>query len=595
MDAPRWDLTSIYPDFKGVEYERDTKKLTSVIHELSGLIASNDRKNDIPKWTAGCIDAYNRAGDLYRNLTSYVYAIFSTDTQNAAVAKELNRLEEIALPLKSALVSFRNNLAEVADAVRKAAFQEELEKRLGERYDFFLEEQLKIQAKQMLPAVEDLAEDLARSGGSAWTRQHEAISSTLSAVWDEMTGERKTVTQLRSLAFSPEREVREKAYRLELEAWKQMEIPLGFSLNGVKGFAITFNKRRHFEDDVESSLYASRISRKTLDALIDAMEESLPVFRRYLKAKARYLDVDKLAFYDLFAPVGDAAKKWSYPEVRTYVEKQFAVFSPAMGRFAKLAFDGGWIDAESREGKVGGAYCTHFPLAKESRVLCNFEGSFSDLSTIAHELGHAYHGYLLKDDSAIHSDYPMTLAETASIFAQTLVFDAALAEAGENEKINVIEEFLQDSTQVIVDILSRFYFERRVFLQRASAEISPGEFYLFMIDAQKATYGDALDEEKLHGYMWAVKQHYYSHELGFYNFPYAFGLLFGLGLFSRYKAEGAAFIPQYDKVLKATGRGSANDVTKEAGFDIESREFWMGGIEQIKSYVDEFERLVDRG
>ena len=595
MDAPRWDLTSIYPEFKGDAYEKDTGKLTSVIRELASLIDSPERKKETPKWAAGCIDAYNRAMDLYGNLTSYVYAIFSTDTQNSGVAKELNRLEEIALPLKSALVLFRNRLAEVGEAVTEKGFQEELEKRLGERYDYFVEEQLKIQAKQMKPEEEELAEDLARSGGSAWTRQQEAISSTISAVWDEATGERKTVTQLRALALSPDRTVREKAFRLELDAWKQMEIPLGFSLNGVKGFAVTFNKRRHFEDDLESSLFASRISRKTLDALIGAMEESLPVFRRYLKAKARYLGIDRLAFYDLFAPVGETARKWPYTEARKYIEKQFGVFSPAMGEFAKLAFDGGWIDAESREGKVGGAYCTGLPLAKESRILCNFEGSFSDLSTIAHELGHAYHGYLLKDDSAIHSVYPMTLAETASIFAQTLVFDAALAEAGENEKINVIEEFLQDCTQVIVDILSRFYFERKVFSERAAAEVSPDEFCSFMIDAQKAAYGDGLDENNLHGYMWAVKSHYYSHELGFYNYPYAFGLLFGLGLFSTYKSNGAAFVPQYEEVLKATGRGSATTVTAGAGFDIESREFWMGGIARIESYVDEFERLVDAG
>ena len=595
MDVPRWDLTSIYPEFKGAEYEADTEKLSSVIGELAKLIDSDMSRSDIPGWVAGCIEAYNKAGDLYGNLSSYVYAIFSTETQNSAVAKELNRLEELALPLKSALVSFRNKLAEVASEVKKDGFQEQVEKLLGDRYDYFIEEELRIQAKQMKPNEEDLAEDLARSGGSAWTRQQEAITSTLSAVWDEETGEKKTVTQLRALAFSPEREVREKAFKLELEACDEMKIPLAFSLNGVKGFAVTFNKRRHFEDDQESSLFASRISRKTLDALIGAMEESLPIFRRYLKAKARYLGIEKLAFCDLFAPVGETAKKWSYQEVRKYIEKQFSAFSPAMGDFAKLAFEGNWIDAESREGKVGGAYCTGMPLAKESRVLCNFDGSFSALSTIAHELGHAYHGHLLKDDSAIHSDYPMTLAETASIFAQTLVFDAALAEAGEKEKIHVIEEFLQDNTQVIVDILSRFYFEKKVFSARAAAEVPAEEFCSFMIDAQKATYGDGLDEDKLHGYMWAVKPHYYSHELGFYNFPYAFGLLFGLGLFSRYKTEGDAFIPQYDKVLKLTGRNSANEVTRQAGFDIESKKFWLGGISQIEEYVDEFVRLVDAG
>lgn len=593
MAAPRWNLSSIYQELLGAGYKADTKKLSAAIDELSAAI-EGDRDN-IAGWTAKCIEAYNRADELYANLISYVYAVFSTDTQNAAATKEMNRLEELALPLKSALVSFRNKLAEVADFVKQEDFRDELAEILGERYDYFLDEQLKIQAKQMSPVEEDLAEDLARSGGNAWTRQHEAISSILTATWDEETGEQKTVNQLRALAFNPDRDIREKAYRLELEAWKRMEIPLSYSLNGVKGFAVTFNRRRKFEDDLESALLASRISRKTLEALIGAMEEGLPVFRRYLRAKARHLGIERLRFYDLFAPVGDSVKKWSFEEVREYIERQFGRFSGAMGEFAGLAFDGGWIDAQIREGKVGGAYCTDFPLAKESRILCNFEGSFSDLQTVAHELGHAYHGYVLKDDSAIHSSYPMTLAETASIFAQTLVFDAALADASEVEKIHVIEEFLQDSTQVIVDILSRFYFERKLFSARAKAEVSAEELCSFMLEAQKATYGEALDENYLHGYMWAVKPHYYSHELGFYNFPYSFGLLFGLGLFSRYKTEGEAFIPQYDKVLKATGRASANEVTAQAGFSIEKKEFWASGIAQIAGYVDEFERLAGGG
>ncbi len=594
MNAPRWNLESIYPDFSSTAYQNDVDGLRRAIVSLSETIESGDRETDTLAWAAGCVGAYNNADDLYGNLLSYAYARFSTDTKHPQASKELNRLEEIALPLKNALVALRNRLSDVRTKITGEDFLAALDERLGDSYGFFFAEQLLLQKKQMNPAEEDLAADLARAGGNAWTRQHEAISSTISVEWDKETGERKTVIQLRSLAFSPERGIREKAYKLELEAWKQAEIPIAFSLNGVKGFATTLNARRNYEDCLESPLMYSRISRKTLDALIGAMEESLPIFRRYLDAKARYLKVDKLRFYDLFAPVGGSAKKWSYEDVRTYVEKQFSQFSAKMGAFAKKAFDEGWIDAESREGKIGGAYCRGFPLAKESRILCNFEGSFSDLSTIAHELGHAYHHHVLRNASAIHRDYPMTLAETASIFAQTLVFDAALTEAKEEEKINVIEEFLQDSCQVIVDILSRFKFEKRVFEERKIAEISPEEFSSYMLDAQKQTYGAGLDDSYLHPYMWAVKPHYYSHELGFYNFPYAFGLLFGLGLFSRYKALGDQFVPMYDDVLMATARGTANEVTTSVGFDIESREFWMSGIGQIEGYVTQFERLVDR-
>ncbi|MBT3275218.1 MAG: M3 family oligoendopeptidase [Spirochaetales bacterium] len=594
MTAPRWNLNNIYPDFNDEKYRSDVQKLAVAIETLSSAISSPEKTGDSVSWTAKCIDGYNTATDLYENLGSYAYTRFSTDTKDAEASKELNKLEEAALPLKSTLVAFRNSLADIAEIVAGESFRNELETRCGESYAFFLGEQLELQKKQMSPAEEDLAEDLARAGGSAWTRQQEAISSTLSMLWDEQTGERKTVIQLRSLAFSPDRTVRNKAFKLETEAWKQVEIPIAFSLNGVKGFSVSLNKRRSYEHSLEGPLMQSRISRETLDALISAMEQSLPAFRRYLKAKAKYLGLDTLRFSDLFAPVGSSSKTWKYDEVRSYIEKQFSKFSPEMGMFAKHAFDNNWIDAESREGKIGGAYCTSFPLAGESRVLCNFEGSFSDLSTIAHELGHAYHHHILKEDSGIHREYPMTLAETASIFAQTLVFDAALQEADDEGKLNVIEEFLQDTNQVIVDILSRFYFEKKIFDERAKADITPDEFCTFMIDAQKAAYGTGLDPEYLHPYMWAVKPHYYSHDLAFYNFPYSFGQLFGLGLFSRYKEEGPSFVPLYDDVLRATGRDNANEVTKQAGFDIEDADFWMAGIKQIEGYIDTFEKLVDQ-
>jgi oligoendopeptidase F len=265
-----------------------------------------------------------------------------------------------------------------------------------------------------------------------------------------------------------------------------------------------------------------------------------------------------------------------------------------MGDFARRAVAAAWIDGERREGKVGGAYCTSFPLAGESRVLCNFDGTFDALSTVAHELGHAWHHELVKDLPRGLSLYPMTLAETASIFAETLVFEGALADAPDGERLSMIEENLKDSCQVIVDILSRFYFERELFRRRAKAELSAGELRDLMLDAQRRSYGEALDPEALHPYMWAAKGHYYSVGLAFYNYPYAFGQLFALGLYSRFRKEGPSFASAYREILRATGGASAEDVAARAGFDIRRESFWQSGLEIIAGRVDELESLAGK-
>jgi len=418
------------------------------------------------------------------------------------------------------------------------------------------------------------------------------VSSTISVTWDEKSGDSRSVIQLRGMAYDADRAVRKKAYELELGAWKQAEIPLSYALNGVKGFSAILNRRRRYQSTLDRSVFQARINRKTLDALISVMEGSLPVFRTYLKAKARFLGLKKLAFFDIFAPVGTQSRSWSFSEAQKFIVEKFTEFAPDMGAFARQAFAKKWIDAEPHSGKVGGAYCQSLPLAGASRILANFDGSFSDVSTLAHELGHAYHHEVLRDDSAIHRAYPMTLAETASIFSETIVYNSALANATPEEKITILETFLQNTTQVIVDILSRYRFENRVMELRADRELGAEEFSKLMIEAQKATYGDALDPKLLHPYMWAVKGHYYSPGLAYYNFPYAFGQLFGLGLYQLYQQEPSGFPERYRRVLQLTGRASAVEVTKSAGFNIEKPAFWREGIAFIEEKVSEFVTMV---
>ncbi|MGB4585668.1 MAG: M3 family oligoendopeptidase [Rectinemataceae bacterium] len=591
---PIWDLAPVFPGFDSDEYRAAKARASSLAAQalefftISAVVAEEE---DTAEWLKQALAFNEELGILVETLSAYTYARFSTATRDPLALAELNAVEELQLPAKKADVLFRNALAARKDAVEKALASDSA----LTPYAFHLREELFFQSRQMSPELEDLAEDLGRSGADAWSRLQESVSSNASAVWDEATGARKTVIELRNLAFDQDRSVREKAFNLELSVWKSVEIPMAAALNGVKGSTNALNARRGWKDALEKSMTQARISAATLEALISAMESSLPMWRRYLKAKARALGLPSLAFYDLFAPVekkGQPLPTFSWVDARGFIRDKFSSFDPDMGAFALKAFDSNWIDAQPREGKVGGAYCTDFPMAKTARVLCNFDGSFSSVSTVAHELGHAWHHECILDKPYALTQYPMTLAETASIFAETIVSESALANASQAERLPLVEMHLQDGCQVIVDILSRFYFERAVFGERLSSELGPDRFSALMLDAQARTYGEGLDPGKRHPYMWAVKGHYYIPSLSYYNFPYAFGQLFGLGLYERYKSEGPGFAQTYRQLLGQTGSASAVEVTRKAGFDIEKPEFWLSALSIFERQTVEFENLV---
>lgn len=594
--SPRWSLDSIFPGFGSEEYQEAKKRLASLAVESLAHLELDPVffTGGFGAWLARALDLNNEANALARTLSSYCYANYSTDTGNKIAMAELNSVDEIALPFAKAQVLFLNALAANADAVRKAIATNPA----VTPFAFYLEDALFWQTRQMSAAEEDLAADLARSGSDAWGRLQEQLTSTADCLWDEKTGERKTLVELRSLAYDIDRAVREKAYRKELEVCRGISLPVAAALNGVKGCAIALNGRRNWtgtdtvDPALEKSIKQGHLSAKALSALITAMEESLPDWRRYLKAKASIMNLPACAFYDLFAPLGGQFPKYTWDEVRSTVIDNFSLFSPSMGSFAKKAFDSQWIDAESRSGKIGGAYCTDMPLKKETRVLCNFDGSFNTVTTVAHELGHAFHSYVLKDMPPLQQEYPMTLAETASIFAETVVFEAELTKANPAARLGLLEVHLQDGCQILCDILSRFYFEQAVFAGRKEGELTAADLCASMIDAQKRTYGDGLDGESLHPFMWLVKCHYYSSDLAFYNYPYAFGQLFALALYARYRKEGPSFARTYENILLETARMDAVELTAKAGFDIESVDFWRSGIGVFVAQIDEFEKLA---
>jgi len=400
------------------------------------------------------------------------------------------------------------------------------------------------------------------------------------------------MTALQNLSHHPDSDVRRRAYEAELQAWAGVREPLAAALNGVKGASTTLNRRRGRTDALHQSLDQARLDRETLEAMLGAMQDSFPAFRSYLNAKAKRLGQAKLPWWDLFAPVSRNERHYTWPETETFIVEQFRTFSDRLANFAARAFANRWIDAESRAGKRGGAFCMNVPAVGESRILCNFDGSLDQVFTVAHELGHGFHNECLQGKSLLQRITPMTLGETASIFCETLITESALKQAASpEEELTILEAFLQGATQVIVDITSRFLFEREVFERRAQAELAADDFCALMLRCQQATYGEGLDTRYLHPYMWAWKPHYYRGDLSFYNFPYAFGLLFGLGLYAVYRQRGSAFVSDYESLLAGTGEATPTALAARFGLDLRQRDFWQGSLKVIEERIQRYTEL----
>jgi pepF/M3 family oligoendopeptidase len=420
-----------------------------------------------------------------------------------------------------------------------------------------------------------------------------SVSSQLCIPVEMPDGERRELpmSMVRNLAFDPDREVRRRAYEAELEGWKSVAVPLAAALNSVKGEVNTLSRRRHWDSALDEAIFDSNIDRATLDAMMQAATESFPDFRRFMRAKAHMLGIERLAWYDIFAPVGNTTHTWDFSDAQRFIIEQFSSYSNKMGDFASRAFQEEWIDAEPRTGKRDGAYCMSI-RRDESRVFTNYKPSYGGVSTLAHELGHAYHNMVKADRTTLQKTTPMTLAETASIFCETIIRHAAMQNATREEQIAILSESIQDSCQVVVDITSRFIFENRLFDKRHERELTVDELCAIMLDAQHETYGDGLDQTKLHPYMWAVKPHYYRVGLSFYNFPYMFGLLFGLGLYARYRQDPEEFQRNYDDLLSSTGMDDAATLAARFGIDVRTPDFWRSSLDIIRADIAQFEALL---
>jgi pepF/M3 family oligoendopeptidase len=595
VPAPRWDLSNVYPSLESNEFKNaieDYKKQVAALerffrNKLSKTDARTKTK-DLASLAGKAIDQINRIQTLSETIVPFIDSYVTTNSRDTVAKKILSEFEQASLPMSQLMTQFTAWLGKIVPKLDKVVASD----RTAAAHAFMLREEAEQSKYQMSEAEESLATELSLSGGNAFGKLQGTVTSQL-AVDFELDGktEKLPMPALINLRSHPEEETRRRAYETENNAWEGVKETLAACLNGVKGEANTLNKRRGRKDAIHSSLDAARMDRKTLEAMLSAMKDSFPMFRKYWNAKAKKIGKEKLAWWDIYAPVGKTDKTYSFEEACNFILENFEKFSPDLAAFAKRAFDNHWIDAEQREGKRGGAFCMGVQGVKESRILSNFDGSFDQVFTLAHELGHAFHNECAyqANKTVLQQLTPMTLAETASTMCETIVMEAFLASTQDSqEELAVLEAQVQNASQIVVDIYSRYLFEKEVFERRAQSELSADDFNDIMERAQKATYGDGLDERYLQKFMWTWKPHYYSPGLSFYNYPYAFGLLFATGLYAIYKQRGAAFVEDYKNLLASTGEETAAKLAKRFGIDITRRKFWDDSLAIIGQRVDRY-------
>lgn len=574
----RWNLDKLYKGFDD-SFINDMNGLEEMLNSLKKypeLVGNEENLVDY-------LLVANQLNDKVGRLFHYVNLVMNADTSHLEALRYCSKLENM-------MADFADSQAKINKWIASIDF-ENYDNAYIKEHLFYLSE-IKDNNKYLLDDnSEAVLAAMKTTGSSSWAKYKDQLISTMSVTIDD---KEYPLTEVLNMAYSKDIEVRKKAYEAEVKSYVKVEQGVVSALNAIKGEAITIAKMRGYDSVLDRTLKDSRMSKKTLDVLLETIRNALPIFEEYYQLKAKALGYNNgLPWYDMYAPIVEIESSYPYEKGCEFVIEQFSKFSKKLGDYAKRAIKEEWIDVYPRKNKVGGAFCENLHCIKESRFLLNYGNEFGDVITMAHELGHGFHGECLNDEYSLNSDYPMPIAETASTFCETIVKKSALKRASKQEQLMILESELSDCAQVIVDIYSRFLFESRFIEKRKEGPLSVEETKELMLNAQKEAYGHGLDHNVLHPYMWTWKPHYYEADYAFYNFPYAFGLLFAKGLYGMYVKEGDTFSDTYEKLLSVTGKNNLEDVCKVVGIDITSLDFWQNSIDMIKEDIGLFKQLLE--
>ena len=578
-----WNLDPIYKGFTDLAFEADicrAKELLASYTAFTGDLAQQEPAKALHDGIA----MQEQLSELAGKLGLFASLRQSTNTRDGEAASQMGRLMALYSGMAGPDAAFTDWASKLPNLMELVEADEFLQP-----YRFMFSKMAE-SSRYLLPGMgEQIMARMRLSGGSAWSDLQSYLTSTVPVSYN---GGITNLSAIRNLAYDPDPAVRKAAYEAEIACYDRIKDAVAFALNSIKLETISDCQLRGYASPLERTLKHSDMRQETLDAMLGAMDEYLPKFWQYMKAKAKALGHENgLPWYDMFAPMGSAATKYTTEQSRDLLVKLFATFDSELADMVARAFDEAWIDFYPRDGKAGGAFCAGAECLNESRILTNFDGQFTDVVTLAHELGHAFHNQCIQDHRPLNKDYSMPVAETASTFNECVVMAAAIRDAkDDDERMALIESQLQDATQIICDIYSRFRFEAKVFENREEQFMGADDLCNIMLQAQKDSYGDGLDHNCLHPFMWVCKGHYYGPT--FYNFPYAFGGLFARGLYAQYLAEGESFVPKYKKLLHTTPIATVEDTAKVAGIDLTDKDFWRAALQTIADQIDEFCALV---
>ena len=582
----RWNLDVIYKGFEDPAFEQDLCLLKEKIAAFNELVKALPESDPLKSLREGII-LQEELNELGGKLAEYAMLRQSADARDSEAGSQIGRVMAVLSTTAGGEAAFQEWASKLPNLMELVEQDE-----LLQQYRFLFSNMKKSSKYLLSVQAEEVMAKMRLSGSSAWSDLQGYLTSTVPVEYD---GSTTNLSVIRNLAYDGDKDVRKKAYEAELACYDRIKDAVAFALNSIKLATISDCQLRGYPSPLERTLEHADMQKATLDAMLGAMDEYLPKFWQYLKAKAKALGYENgLPWYELFAPMGSSSTKFTLEQAKDFLVEQFESFNPEEAQMIATAFDEEWIDFYPREGKAGGAFCAGVEAIGQSRILTNYDGTFSDVVTLAHELGHAYHNHCIRAHRPLNHNYSMPLAETASTFNECVVMASAISKAADDqERLALIESQLQDATQIICDIYSRFRFEAKVFENRENSFMHANTLCEYMLEAQRQSYGDGLDPDFMHPYMWVCKSHYYGPT--FYNFPYAFGGLFARGLYAQYEKEGKDFIAKYNQLLYTTTVATAEDTAKVAGVDLTDKNFWRGALQTIADQIDLFCDILNKG
>lgn len=594
--APTWDLESIFPGGSASsEFRAFREKVKAEIAKEAARVASlppvldKSSRESWKQFIVALQDIHEHL-ELIRSFGGCLIAQNVGDNAAQGIVGEGDQMTSEWEKLKTNLEAWSIKQSDAAwdDLISDPALA---------GFKFFLTELRTIARHKMPIERESLALDLAVNGYHAWNRLYDRMSGDLRVTMN-VRGETKEISLGQAATFmdNPDRAVRRTAFEKITEAWKSRQDLAAMALNAQAGFRLALYKNRGWNSPLIEPLMLNRLSQDSLDAMWHVVARETKKLTPYIEAKKKLLGLDSFRWYDEFASVGEVHRKWTYDEAVDFIVTNCRSFSDHLADYCKLAVEKRWIEAEDRPGKAGGAFCTTFGIHRQSRIFMTYSGTYDNLSTLAHELGHAYHSYVLRDKAWLAGMYPMGLAETASIFNELLTTDSALASAqSRDERLMLLDQLLMQSYVFFTDVHCRYLFDRAFYAEREKRILDASALSEMMVDSQRKAYQGLLSEDGYHPLFWASKMHFFITDVPFYNFPYVFGFLFAGGVYNAAREEGKSFADKYRALLADTGSMTTEEVAKKhLGVDLTKEEFWAASVNRSLSKVDEFVKLANQ-